>query len=160
MTTKFIPSLLVPNLSAKSNSKTPHVLIPPGSTETLPAREVFHEVQAAIRPLMAHVETREQVADLIHSLNSIRQENDETRYRETIHDPPVVHHKGRPRTQRLTGALEGRPSGGGGTQTKKRRMEDSENIELNGITHKKSCRRCGLCGKEGYNRATCPLQSL
>ncbi|KAJ7465199.1 hypothetical protein FB451DRAFT_1179375 [Mycena latifolia] len=139
MVTKPIPSLLMP--SQPTNSKR-HIPIPAGSTETLPAREVFHEVQAAIRPLMAHVETREQVADLLRNLDGIRQQTTEKKYRETIHDPPVIQHKGRPRTQRLTGAVEGRASGGGGTQVKKRRIEDGENIDPYGtrITHKRACR--------------------
>ncbi|KAJ6571141.1 hypothetical protein B0H19DRAFT_904651, partial [Mycena capillaripes] len=78
-------------------------------TETLPAREVFHEIQAAVLPLMAHVETREQVDDLIRSIDNIR-------YRETINDPAIIHHKGRPHTQRLTGAAQGRTAGGEGSQ--------------------------------------------
>ncbi|KAJ7784244.1 hypothetical protein B0H16DRAFT_1296332 [Mycena metata] len=41
-------------------------------TETLPAREVYHEIQTAIRPFMAHVHTREQVDELLGSLNNIR----------------------------------------------------------------------------------------
>ncbi|KAF7361212.1 hypothetical protein MSAN_01153300 [Mycena sanguinolenta] len=41
-------------------------------TETLPAREVFHEIQAAIRPLVTHAQTREQVDDLLQSLDRIR----------------------------------------------------------------------------------------
>ena len=32
----------------------------------------------------------------------------------TLRDPPTLNPKGRPRTQRLTGALEGRTRGGGG----------------------------------------------
>ncbi|KAJ7111207.1 hypothetical protein C8R46DRAFT_870448, partial [Mycena filopes] len=124
-------------------------------TETLPAREVFHEIQTAIRPLMAHVETREQVDDLLRNLDGIRRQNDDQRYRETIHDPPVIRHTGRPRTQRLTGAVEGRAVGGGGSQAQKRRLQDRENIEPD-RSNKKACRRCGLCRKEGHNRATCP----
>jgi hypothetical protein len=41
-------------------------------TETLPAREVFHEIQTALRPLVTHVQTREQVDDLLQSLDRIR----------------------------------------------------------------------------------------
>ncbi|KAJ7750638.1 hypothetical protein B0H16DRAFT_1318601 [Mycena metata] len=152
-----IPSLLKPTVSAKKTLHTPVTARP---TETLPARDVFHEIQTAIRPLMAHVETREQVDDLLRNLDGIRQQNDEQRHRETIHDPPVVRHTGRPRTQRLTGANERRAMGGGGSGAKKRRVEDDhENVEPERIT-KKPCRRCGLCRKEGHNRATCPLLSL
>ncbi|KAJ7785372.1 hypothetical protein DFH07DRAFT_698297, partial [Mycena maculata] len=111
-------------------------------TETLPAREVFHEIQTAIRPLMTHVETREQVDDLLRNLDQIR----ERKSRETIHDPEIIRHKGRPRTQRLTGALEGRPVGGGGQASKRRRADRG----------KENARRCALCHKEGHNRTTCP----
>ncbi|KAJ6462523.1 hypothetical protein C8R45DRAFT_1080631 [Mycena sanguinolenta] len=48
-------------------------------------------------------------------------------FRGTIHDPPAVWHKGRPRTQQLTGATEGRIARGGGQTAKSRR--DKENIE-------------------------------
>ncbi|KAJ7275684.1 hypothetical protein C8J57DRAFT_1061696 [Mycena rebaudengoi] len=41
------------------------------ATETLPAREVFHEVQTALRLLVAHLQTREQVDSLLQSLNAI-----------------------------------------------------------------------------------------
>ncbi|KAJ7681855.1 hypothetical protein DFH06DRAFT_907492, partial [Mycena polygramma] len=128
------------------------------ATETLGAREVFHEIQSAVRPLMSRVETREQVDDLIRSLDGIRQQNEERAYRSTIHDPEILRHKGRPRTKRLTGAIEGQPSGGGGSQAKKRRLEDRENVEPDGATRKKACsgRRCGLCRKEGHYRGTCP----
>lgn len=69
-------------------------------------------------------------------------------------------HKGRPRTQRLTGAIEGQALGGGGSSAKKRRIEDRENAEPDGTTQKKACRRCGLCRKEGHNRARCPYLTL
>ncbi|KAJ7778921.1 hypothetical protein B0H16DRAFT_1300474 [Mycena metata] len=64
-----IPSLLKPTVSAK---KTLHAPVTAHPTETLPARDVFHEIQTAIRPLMAHVETREQVDDLLRNLDGIR----------------------------------------------------------------------------------------
>jgi hypothetical protein len=32
---------------------------------------------------------------------------------ESIHDPPILNHKSRPRTQCLTGPMEGCPQGGG-----------------------------------------------
>ncbi|KAJ6466082.1 hypothetical protein DFH09DRAFT_905465, partial [Mycena vulgaris] len=122
-------------------------------TETLPAREVFHEIQTAIRPLMAHVQTREQVDDLLHSLDAIRYR----RSRETIHDPPAIQHKGRPRTERLTGALEGRPVGGGARAGKRRLDENPEKENDNDPPRKKVRRQCALCHQEGHNRTTCAL---
>ncbi|KAK7012425.1 hypothetical protein R3P38DRAFT_2790684 [Favolaschia claudopus] len=102
---------------------------PSPATQTLPAREIFHEIQTAIRPLMNHVHTREEVDDLLNRLDQIRDEGDQQTYRATIHDPRAVHHKGRPRTQRLSGGTEGRPQGGGG-QAAKRRREEGEKGNL------------------------------
>ncbi|KAJ7218949.1 hypothetical protein C8J57DRAFT_1095387, partial [Mycena rebaudengoi] len=82
-------------------------------TETLPALEVFHEVQTALRPLVAHLQTREQVDSLLQSLNAIGEQTTEQQARQTIHDPPAIRHKGRTRTSRLTNPLEGPPTGGG-----------------------------------------------
>ncbi|KAJ7615824.1 hypothetical protein FB45DRAFT_757565 [Roridomyces roridus] len=50
-----------PTLSKKSSS----------ATETLPARDVFHEIQSSLRPLLNGVETREQVDELLSSLGEI-----------------------------------------------------------------------------------------
>jgi hypothetical protein len=57
-----------------------------------------------------------------------------------IHDPPALNPKGRPRTQRMTGVMEGRPRGGGASIPK---------VILG--------RRCGVCRQEGHTRSTCPL---
>ncbi|KAJ7097420.1 hypothetical protein C8R44DRAFT_643579, partial [Mycena epipterygia] len=122
-------------------------------TETLPAREVFHEIQTAIRPLMTHVQTREQVDDLLQSLDAIRYAS-LRRSRATIHDPPIIQHKGRPRTERITSAIEGRPVGGGARGSKRRR-EEKENADE--PQRKKTKRRCAICHEEGHNRATCLL---
>ncbi|KAJ7832354.1 hypothetical protein B0H14DRAFT_2364768 [Mycena olivaceomarginata] len=51
---------------------TSHESTPPPATQTVPARDVFHNVQAAIRPLIAGIQTREQVADLIHNLEGLQ----------------------------------------------------------------------------------------
>ncbi|KAF8152746.1 hypothetical protein K438DRAFT_1512998, partial [Mycena galopus ATCC 62051] len=73
---------------------------------TVPARDVFHNVQAAIRPLIAGIQTREQVIDLIQSLENLQ-------YQDCIMDPPVISHKGRPHTNCLTNAREGQQRGDG-----------------------------------------------
>jgi len=58
-----------------------------------------------------------------------------------IRNPPILNPKGRPRTQRLTGALEGRPRGGGA-----------------GIQPASQAgRKCGVCREVGHTRANCPL---
>ncbi|KAJ6597637.1 hypothetical protein DFH09DRAFT_828924, partial [Mycena vulgaris] len=77
---------------------------PPPRTQTLPDRAVFHDVQAAIRPLLAGVQTSEQVDDPVQSLQDLHR-------REQILDSPVISHKGRPGTVRLTNAREGRSQG-------------------------------------------------
>ncbi|KAF7344160.1 SF3b1 domain-containing protein [Mycena venus] len=51
---------------------TSHETTPPPRTQTVPAREVFHNVQAAIRPLIAGIQTREQVSDLIQRLEDLQ----------------------------------------------------------------------------------------
>jgi hypothetical protein len=51
---------------------TSHDTTPPPRTQTVPARDVFHNVQAAIRPLIAGIQTREQVSDLIQSLGELQ----------------------------------------------------------------------------------------
>ncbi|KAJ7128294.1 hypothetical protein C8R46DRAFT_1015544, partial [Mycena filopes] len=73
---------------------TSHETTPPPRTQTVPAREVFHNVQAALRPLMAGVQTREQVADLVHGLQDLHQRNMDEVRREQIVDAPVISHKG------------------------------------------------------------------
>ena len=51
-----------------------------------------------------------------------------------IHNPPILNPKGRPRTQRLTGALKGRPWGGGA-----------------GIQPTSQAgRKCGVCQEVGH----------
>ena len=51
---------------------TSHAATPPPRTQTVPARAVFHDVQAAIRPLLAGVQTSEQVDDLVQSLQDLQ----------------------------------------------------------------------------------------
>ncbi|KAJ7208120.1 hypothetical protein B0H12DRAFT_1279602, partial [Mycena haematopus] len=91
---------------------TSHDVTPPPRTQTVPARDVFHNVQAAIRPLIANIQTREQVTDLIQSLQDLHQRNVNEARNEQIIDPPAISHKGRPRTARITNAREGRQRGG------------------------------------------------
>lgn len=96
------------------------------------ARDAYHEATSAIRPLLSGIQTREQLDTLLQGLTQIRyvcvalhcyllidaicrQDRINEERLNTVHDPPVVKHKGRPKTQRYTGANEpGRPRGGGG----------------------------------------------
>ncbi|KAJ7793466.1 hypothetical protein B0H14DRAFT_2393480, partial [Mycena olivaceomarginata] len=133
---------------------TSHESTPPPATQTVPARDVFHNVQAAIRPLIAGIQTREQVADLIHNLEGF------TARQDRIINPPVISHKGRLRTARLTNAREGRHRGGG---VPARRPTVVAVEDVSGPSAKKSragrSYKCSLCRQEGHNRAKCPLQS-
>ncbi|KAF8959346.1 hypothetical protein BDZ97DRAFT_1838584 [Flammula alnicola] len=61
-----------------------------------------------------------------------------------MHEPAVFNPKGRPRQQRITGALEGRPRGGGAT---------SASASSRGTA---AGRRCGACRELGHTRAKCP----
>jgi len=87
--------------------------------------------------------------------NSLRdlQENvsDET-HRETLHDPATLKPKGRPRTQRLTGALEGHARGGGGRKRSSTSAAGSEQVAKRGRPN-----RCGVCRQEGHNQSNCSL---
>ncbi|KAJ6566610.1 hypothetical protein B0H19DRAFT_1257811 [Mycena capillaripes] len=51
---------------------TSHDTTPPPRTQTPPAHDVFHNVQSAIHPLIAGIQTQEQVADLIQSLETLQ----------------------------------------------------------------------------------------
>ena len=42
------------------------------ATQTVPARTVFHEAQAAIRPLLSAVQTQEQLDALVDSLRDLQ----------------------------------------------------------------------------------------
>ncbi|KAJ7112254.1 hypothetical protein C8R44DRAFT_632164, partial [Mycena epipterygia] len=138
---------------------TSHETTPPPRTQTVPARDVFHNVQAAIRPLIAGIQTREQVHDLIQSLEELHQRNADESRRERIMDPPVISHKGRPRTTRITNAREGRQRGRGAASTG-RTQPAAEPISTSTSKRSRVGRtyKCSLCHKEGHNRAKCPLQ--
>ncbi|KAJ7211727.1 hypothetical protein GGX14DRAFT_362350 [Mycena pura] len=51
---------------------TSHRTTPPPTTQTVPAREVFHEVQTVLRPLISGIQTREQVQELINGLSELQ----------------------------------------------------------------------------------------
>ncbi|KAJ7846096.1 hypothetical protein B0H14DRAFT_2357784, partial [Mycena olivaceomarginata] len=140
---------------------TSHESTPPPATQTVPARDVFHNVQAAIRPLIAGIQTREQVADLIHNLEGLQYSTKHRRGSPRSNHQSTGHsHKGRLRTARLTNAREGRHRGGG---VPARRPTVVAVEDVSGPSAKKSragrSYKCSLCRQEGHNRAKCPLQS-
>ena len=70
----------------------------------------------------------------------------------SLKGPPVISRKGRQQTQRLTGALEGRPRGGGA----KRTISDVLGASEKGAT-KRQPTRCGICHEFGhYYSSICP----
>ncbi|KAG6815837.1 hypothetical protein H0H93_008927 [Arthromyces matolae] len=46
--------------------------VPPNPTQTIPARTVFHEANAALRPLTNGIQTQEQLNDLLQDLEDLR----------------------------------------------------------------------------------------
>ncbi|KAF8805825.1 hypothetical protein BYT27DRAFT_7224672 [Phlegmacium glaucopus] len=110
----------VPHAAASTASQT-HLnpSIAPVPTQTIAARTVFHKAQAAIQPLIAGIQTQEQLDSLLDSFHGIRSAQADEKHREAIHDPPTLNPKGRPRSQRMTGPTEGHPRGGGASITNK-----------------------------------------
>lgn len=45
---------------------------PPVPTQTIGSRTVFHEAQTALRPLLANIQTQEQLDNLVDKLDDIR----------------------------------------------------------------------------------------
>lgn len=67
-----LPGPLFSNpLSPIKHSKAPTEGFSLG-TQTVPARTVFHEAQAAIRPLLSAVQTQEQLDALVDSLHDLQ----------------------------------------------------------------------------------------
>ena len=68
-----ISTVLSHLLAPQSNrlQPPPCALGAPIPTQTIAARTVFHEAQAAIRPLIAGIQTQEQLDTLLDSLQEI-----------------------------------------------------------------------------------------
>lgn len=116
----------------------------PPPTQTLPAREVYHETSALVRSLAKSVRTEEELDRLKTKLIQIsngQSDSDDSDSESRLKDPPVLNAKGRPLSTRLTGPTEGRPRGGGGTRSRGNRGEG---------------RKCGVCRKEGHTKTKCP----
>jgi len=60
-----------PPIIAFQNGVSRNSHVPP-PTQTLSSRQVYHEMQAALRPLMNGVETREQLLHVLENLRSVR----------------------------------------------------------------------------------------
>ncbi|KAJ7747698.1 hypothetical protein DFH07DRAFT_776006 [Mycena maculata] len=123
------------------------------ATQTIPVREVYHSIQAEIRLLMNGIQTREQLDQLQAALVQIRHDGGEETRLEEIHDPPILLGKGRPRTERLTGATEGRPRGGGaGIRAVQRPQYQAPTLSTAAKTVSKRQNQCTI---PGHNRMSC-----
>ncbi|KAF8577471.1 hypothetical protein K439DRAFT_1533343 [Ramaria rubella] len=117
------------------------------ATQTVNSRTIIHEANAAVKSLAHGIQTQEQLDQLMTQLNAIGYSH-ATRSQglnpePSIHDPPVPQHKGRPRTARLTSAIEGPQHGG-------------ENLVTNSPPHlRRRQNHCGLCGEAGHDRRHC-----
>jgi hypothetical protein len=170
------------NVSNPLDSSAPH--LHPGSqpTRTLNAREVYHEAQEALKPLLNGVITQEDLDDLKEELSELRyvffllnslscshQHTRRARAEEQssgqIFDPPSIRQKGRPRTARITGAIEGRSRGGGPSRTLapmtpavpalSQQLPTQTPRSRQPLMSQRSTRKCGLCRQAGHTRATC-----
>jgi hypothetical protein len=80
-----------------------------------------------------------------------------------IQDPPIISHKGRPRTTRISGANEGEPRGGGPTNTQRKSQrvhqqaapEEGSNEREQPAPQTSRVYRCGLCWRVGHNWNNC-----
>lgn len=90
--------------------------------------------------------------------------------RKLVRDPAVLNPKGRPRTARITGLLEGPPRGGGPTishyslrnapkrSRKQAEIDYTEDLEDPERPVKRPrISKCSLCRQQGHNRMKCPL---
>ncbi|KAJ7327953.1 hypothetical protein DFH08DRAFT_710016, partial [Mycena albidolilacea] len=129
-------------------------------TQTVPARDVFHNVQSAICPLIAGIQTQEQVTDLIQSLETLQYSQKlQEAQQEQIRNPSAISHEGRPRTARITNAREGQQRGGGVTRATRTNVEVASEPASPSAPKKSRVGRsykCSLC-RQGHNRLNCPL---
>ena len=125
---------------------------------------VFHEANAALAPLTNGIQTQEQLCELIEDLHGFRYVKIFSSNRKTyspfdwsldstsrsraaneelLREPPILNPKGRPRQKRITGALEGRPRGGGAGS---------------GSRSAVAGRKCGACRQTGQcHKSQVPL---
>ncbi|KAF9488055.1 hypothetical protein BDN71DRAFT_1457766 [Pleurotus eryngii] len=75
----------------------------------------------------------------------------------TIHGPTPLNPKGHPRTQRITGVIEGRPHGGGASGSRRIPSPPIDDSEPRQQAIAKRVLRCGMCCCPGHNRLACLL---
>lgn len=63
-----IPALLYSNPLHQPSKK----ITPPPPTQTVAARTVYHQMQAAIRPLLADIQTQEQLSILLERVDGLQ----------------------------------------------------------------------------------------
>ncbi|KAF5329147.1 hypothetical protein D9611_013180 [Ephemerocybe angulata] len=168
--TVTLPTVLLANPLERSSIHT----IPPPSTQTINAREVNHEAQAVLRPMLESVRTIGDLDDVLTDLRALKRARIEAQSEGGVRDPPVLNPKGRPRVARITGRVEGgKPRGGGPPPTPGRvsrnaaaeQQSDAPQAPLDAQTQQQPApatggtqRRCGLCREVGHNRNGCPFK--
>ncbi|KAJ7687499.1 hypothetical protein B0H17DRAFT_872296, partial [Mycena rosella] len=116
-------------------------------TRTIPQRTVYTALQADLRSMMSSVQTQEQLDELRARLAQVGTASEETDRREKIQDPPTIGRKGRPPTQRITGATEGRARGG---------SAGIKDPFQGGADAPRRQNLCSHCRQPGHTRPRCP----
>ncbi|KAJ7438972.1 hypothetical protein FB451DRAFT_1059946 [Mycena latifolia] len=156
-----------------------HEATPAPVTKTIPRCTIYHTHQADLAPLMAGIQTQEQLDDLRESLARVQCQGAAQSRLEQLRDPPMIAQKGRPSTQRLLGPTEGRPQGGGARIPMQRQQlplrdleqplvstqpaETQPAVKKPAASHPAPTQRrqnqCGLCRQLGHNSTSCPLRA-
>ncbi|TEB20381.1 hypothetical protein FA13DRAFT_242387 [Coprinellus micaceus] len=158
-----LPSLLLLN---PLETVAPHFTA--SATQTIGAHEVNHEANAALRPLLDTVQTVRELEDVLEDLRALKRSRLAAEQEGNIPDPSAPLPKGRPRTARITSGYEGRPRGGGPTNSAFRRvpapaLHPSAPAAATSATPShpsdtaNTQRRCGRCREVGHNRTRCPM---
>lgn len=109
--------------------------------------------------------------DLISLCRRLREEDQR---QDQIHDPHPLNPKGRPRTARITGPLEGKPRGGGvraggfdlRKAPKRSRLQldidragagSEDDDEDEALVKRRRVTKCSICRQPGHRRDRCPL---
>ncbi|KAJ7026263.1 hypothetical protein C8F04DRAFT_966602 [Mycena alexandri] len=148
-----------------------HEATPAPATKTIPQRTVYHTLQADLAPMMAQIQTQEQLDSLRESLAQVQRTAAIQARQEQVQDPPTITRKGRPPTQRLTGPTEG-PARGGGARIpmqgpRVQRTLPSRELALphepatqaNAGSSQRRQNQCSLCREFGHNRTSCSLRA-
>ena len=147
--------------------RQPQVSTAPVPTQTIAARTVFHEAQAAIWPLIAGIQTQEQLENLLDSFHGIQcvifcligwslrevmvwwiANQVHTSWRKAARGnswPTCLESKRSAQSQRITGATEGRPQGGGASIPSEKVGHSGRSEGTEGYVARKVMHTCSTC---------------